>query len=356
MSAGPLPAAATAGRGWSRRWRGFSRTDTDTALADRRPASLVRHAARYGPLSALVAMCVVFSFTTDRFASFDNLRAILDGSAVLGVITVGITFVVLLGALDLSIEGVIATCGMTFSLLVLNTRSGLDLGLFAVVPVVLVGALFGYANGALSTRLRVPTFMTTVGMLSIGLGIASVMFGGVQPSIIDPSVSEWATGRWFGLTRMTYVAAVCVVIGTVVQLRTRLGRYAMAIGSAEDVVALSGVNVRKYKTMAFATAGAFYGLAAVMVTAQLGAGVVDSASGQTFSAITAAVVGGTLLSGGQGGVLHSMVGVLIVTVLSNGLVLMDVSPYAQQTVQGIVVIAAVSAATWPLRERLRVVK
>lgn len=353
MSLGPQPALSTAGQGWSRRRRGLpARVAPQFGSLGR----LGEHVAQWGPFVALAVMCVVFSFTADRFMTLDNLRSILDASAVLAVLTVGLTFVLLLGAIDLSIEGVIATCGLTLSLLVLNSRNGMDLGLLAVPLVVLLGATFGFASGTLSSRLKVPTFMTTVGMSSIGLGIGSLLFGGVQPSILDPGIVEWATGRWFGLTRLTYVALVCVAIGVVLQRQTRFGRYVMAIGSAEEILALSGVNVRKYKNMAFATAGAFYGLGAAMLTVQLGAGVVDSATGQNFAAITAAVVGGTLLSGGQGGVMQSTVGVLIVTVLANGLLLMGVSPYVQGAVQGVIVVAAVGAATWPLRQRLRVVK
>jgi len=354
---GPRSAVTSAGNGSSsRRPRILGRRAGERALARPTSTSFGERAATWGPLAALVAMCVAFSIFADRFASVDNFQAILDSSAVLAVITVGLTFVLLLGAIDLSVEGVMATCGLGFSLLVLNNRNGWDLGLVAVIPIVVLGAGFGFTSGTLSSRLKVPSFMTTVGMSAIGVGIATLLFGGLQPNILDPALGRWTSGRWFGFTPLTFVAAGCVVIGALIQRHTRLGRYAMAIGSAEDIVALSGVNVSRYKGYAFALAGAFYGLGAVMMTTQLQAGVVEAPNGLNFTAITAAVVGGTLLSGGQGGVLQSAVGVLIVKVLENGLVLLDVSPYLQRAVQGVVVVAAVAAATWPLRARLRVVK
>jgi ribose transport system permease protein len=130
----------------------------------------------------------------------------------------------------------------------------------------------------------------------------------------------------------------------------------MAIGGAEEVLALSGVRVAPYKVAVFAMAGAFYGLGAVMVTSQLGSGVVQAGADYSFSAITAAVVGGTLLVGGRGGVLHSAVGVLLLTVLANGLVLIGVSPYVQGGVQGLIVVVAVAVAAAPLRHRNQVVK
>lgn len=328
---------------------------------DARPRSARRGATvdlltNFGPLATLVLLCAIFSILSPQFRTWANLRSVLDSAAVLGVIAVGLTFVLLLGAIDLSVEGVMATSALAVALLVANNRNELDLGLLGILAAVGLGACFGLASGLLSTTLKIPSFMTTLGMSAIGIGVATVLFAGVQPTIESPAIAEWATGQWFGLTRLTFVAVVVVVVGVLVQRYTRLGRYARAIGGAEELALLSGVRVRRYKTIAFTFAGAVYGLAGVMVTVQLGSGIVQAGVGQNFSAITAAVVGGTLLSGGRGGVLHSIVGVMVVTVLSNGLVLVGVSPYVQGAVQGVIVVAAVAITAWPLRRRLRVVK
>lgn len=312
--------------------------------------------ADFGPLAALVLLCVVFAFLSPRFATWANVRNILDSASGLAVIAVGLTFVLLLGAIDLSIEGVMATASLSVALLVANSRNDIDLGFFAILAAVALGACFGLASGMLSTTLKIPSFMTTLGISAIGIGIATVLFGGVQPTLQSPALAEWASGQWIGLTRLTFVAVAVVVVGVLIQRYTRLGRYARAIGGAEELALLSGIPVRRYKTLAFTFAGACYGLAGIMITIQLGAGIVHAGAGQNFAAITAAVVGGTLLSGGRGGVLHSIVGVLIVTVLANGLVLVGVSPYLQQAVQGVIVVAAVVVTAWPLRARLRVVK
>ncbi|MFE5672959.1 ABC transporter permease [Agromyces sp. NPDC056523] len=312
--------------------------------------------ADFGPLAALVLLCALFAVLSPQFATWGNVRNLLDSAAVLAVIAVGLTFVLLLGAIDLSIEGVMATAALSVALLVANSRNDIDLGLLGVVAAVALGACFGLASGMLSTGLKIPSFMTTLGISAIGIGIATVLFGGMQPTLRSPELAEWAAGQWFGLTRLTYVALAVVVIGLLVQRYTRLGRYARAIGGAEELALLSGIPVRRYKTLAFTFAGAAYGLAGVMVTVQLGSGIVQAGVGQNFAAITAAVVGGTLLSGGRGGVLQSIVGVLIVTVLANGLVLIGVSPYVQRAVQGVIVVVAVVITAWPLRRRLRVVK
>jgi ribose transport system permease protein len=307
-------------------------------------------------LVALAVLLVVFAAISPQFRTLGNLQQIVDAAAVLAVLTTGITFVLLLGAIDLSLPGVVGACAMTVALLVANSRTDLDLGLLGVGLTVLLGAAFGLLSGLLSTRLRVPTFMTTLGMSAIGLGVATILFDGDRPVVLDETLDGWATGRLGGFTVLSLVAVAAVAVGWAVQRWTRVGRYAAAIGGAEDIVALSGVPVARYKALAFAVAGAFYGLGAVMVTARLGSGVVEAGAGTDFAAITAAVIGGTLLSGGRGGVLQSMIGVVALTVLANGLILTGVSPYVQQAVQGVIVVLAVAAAAWPVRHRLGVVK
>ena len=327
------------------------------------PAAGARRVARgadvvqtYASLVALLVLAVAFSALSPQFRTLANLTSIIDAAAVLAVVTVGITFVLLLGAIDLSVEGLIGACSMTVALLVANSRTELDLGLLGVLATIALGAAFGLASGVLSTRLRIPSFMTTLGVHAIGLGVATILFAGVRPVVEDPGLRAWASQRVLGFTVGSYIALGAVVAGWLIQRYTRVGRYAFAIGGAEDIARLSGIAVERYKAIAFAVAGAFYGLAAVMATSQLGSGVVQAAAGVNFSAIAAAVIGGTLLVGGRGGVLHSMIGVLVLTVLQNGLILTGVSPYAQRAVEGVIVVVAVAAATWPVRHRLGVVK
>jgi len=309
-----------------------------------------------GPPVALLVIVLVFALLSPQFRTLGNAQNILDAASVLAVVTCGTTFVLLMGSIDLSAAGVMATSAITVALLVENNRNGNDLGYAGIVVAVLLGAALGCLSGLLLVLLKVPSFMTTLGVSAIGLGIATLLFSGVQPNISDAGLESWATGRLFGFTWLTWIAAACVLLGWVVQRYTRLGRYAYAVGGAEEVLALSGVKVAPYKVAVFTMAGAFYGLGAVMVTSQLGAGLVQAGAGFTFSAITAAVVGGTLLTGGRGGVLHSAVGVLLIMVLTNGLVQVGVSPYWQGGVQGLIVVIAVAAAAVPLRHRNQVVK
>jgi ribose transport system permease protein len=309
-----------------------------------------------GPPIALVVIVIVFSLLSSQFRTLGNFQNILDAASVLAVITCGATFVLLMGSIDLSAGGVMAASAIAVALLVENNRNGNDFGFLGIGVAIAIGAALGCLSGVLVMTLRVPSFMTTLGVSAIGIGIATLMFAGVQPNISDVALESWAKERLLGFTYLTWIAAVCVLVGWLIQRYTRLGRYAFAIGGAEEVLGLSGVKVAPYKVAVFTLAGAFYGLGAVMVTSQLGAGLVQAGADFTFSSITAAVVGGTLLTGGRGGVLHSTVGVLLIVVLTNGLVQIGVSPYWQGGVQGLIVVIAVAAAAVPLRHRNQVVK
>ena len=309
-----------------------------------------------GPPIALLVIFSIFSVISPGFRTIGNVQNIMDAAAVLAVVTCGITFVLMMGSIDLSVPGVMGASAIAVALLVANNRNDNAYGLLGVLVAVLLAAALGCLSGLALVLLKVPSFMTTLGVSAVGLGIATLMFAGVQPNISDATLDSWAIERFLGLAYLTWIALACVLLGWLVQRYSRLGRYAFAIGGAEEVLSLSGVRVAPYKVAVFTLAGAFYGLAGVMVTSQLSAGLVQAGKGYDFAAITAAVVGGTLLTGGRGGILHSAVGVLLVTVLTNGLVQVGVSPYWQGGVQGLIVVAAVAAAVIPQRRRNQVTK
>jgi ribose transport system permease protein len=310
----------------------------------------------WGPLLALILLCIGFTIANSRFATLDNARAIADQASVICVLSVGLTFVILMGAIDLSIEGVMASSSTIVALLVANTVNDHELGYTAVLIAVAAGGAIGLVNGLINTRLRVPSFMVTLGTGAMGLGLATVLFGQTPPRILDPGLRSWALEQTLGVSRLALLALGCVAVGVIVQRYTRMGRYAYVIGGGEDVARLSGIRVERYKTMIFAFAGVTFGLAGVMVAMRSGVGSPTAGNGDLFAAITAVVVGGTLLSGGRGGVLHSVVGVLIITVLDNGMLLLGADESLQQSVHGLLIVVAVGLATWSLRTRMRVIK
>ncbi len=266
----------------------------------------------------------------------------------------GATFVILMGSVDLAVEGVLALGAVAISLLVLNGANDNDLGLLAVVIVLVVGALLGAINGVVHVRLRIPSFMVTLGMWFVGVGLANAILGGLAVRINDPLIRGLAIHRFLGFPWGVWLALAALGIAYVIQDHTRLGRYLYALGGGEELAALSGIPVARVRIATFTLAGIFYALGGVLAAAQLGLGNAQIGQGRLFTTITAVVVGGTSLSGGEGGVLQTLVGVLIVTVLSNGMVLMGVSPSVQQAVQGLMIIAAVALSID--RKRLRIVK
>lgn len=339
-----------------------SRDATDPTVAapdDQRSARSVplsRWARSLGPLTALILLCIVFSFTADSFFTLGNVNAIVQQAAIPLILAMGATLVILIGSVDLSIEGIMAAAGLTFVLLASNSVNSNDFGLWAVLAAIVVGALFGLVNGALHAIARVPSFLATLGTWFIGLGVATVLFGTSTPQLLDPGLSAWAQGTWLGIPIIVFFAIIALLITWFLCSSTSLGTSAYAIGGDEAVSRVTGINVTRTKIILFTIAGIFSGFAGVLATIRLGVGDVGVGSGNLFLTLSAVVVGGTLLSGGRGGPIHSLVGVLLLVVLGNGLLLSGASPYIQQGAQGLILIGAVIATGWPARTRLGVVK
>lgn len=308
-------------------------------------------------LLILVLIALVMAFVNPEFLSAGNLSTIAQQAAVPVVVAVGLTFVVLMGGIDLSVEGVMAGVSLSVALLVANDRNHLSLGLWVFPVAVLIGAALGAISGASVALLRVPSFIVTIGTWQIGLGIAQLLFGGGPPRVHDQQFRSVVVGAGpLGIPGMVWIAIAAVVVGLGVQQLTRFGRYAYVIGDSAEVASLTGIKVRRYRAAAFVVSGALAGLAAVLATGRVGVGDVTIGSGLLFTTIAGVVIGGTFLTGGRGGVLHSVVGVLVMVAISNAMVLGGVSSYIQQAVQGIVVVVAATVALWPSRARLRVVK
>lgn len=306
------------------------------------------------PVLVLVLLCLIIAAVNSNFLSLSNFIRLLSSAAIPFVLVMGATFVILMGSIDLSIEGVVALTAVIVSLLVLNDFSGLDFGFFAVPIAILVGGFFGFCNGLIHVRLRIPSFMTTLGLGFACVGVATAMLGGYTVRISDRGFRDLTLGRFLDVPFSVWLAATAVLIAWVIQERTRIGRWVYAIGTDEVIARQVGVPVERTRITVFTIAGFFYGLAGAMSASQLGQGHALISQGRLFTTITAVVVGGTALSGGVGSVLNSVIGVLIVVVLTNGMVLMGIPPFVQLGVQGILIIIAVALALD--RSRLEVVK
>jgi ribose transport system permease protein len=307
-----------------------------------------------GPLAVLLALCALLAVANPVFLEFRNFVRIANAAAIPLILGCGATFIILMGSIDLSVEGGIAVGTMIVASLAANDANTNDYGWWAPLLAVVVVAGLGLLNGVVHVGLRIPSFMTTLGTWFVGLGIATVALGGSAVRVMDPTIRALALHRLGGFPLAVWVAVAVFLVALGVQNHTRFGRYLYAIGGGEEIAALSGVPVRAVRIMAFAVAGLFTGIGAVLAAAQLGQSNAVIADGRLFMTVTAVVVGGTALTGGEGGVGNTLIGVLIVTVLANGMILLGISPYVHQTAQGLMIIAAVALST--RRAALRIVK
>ena len=310
--------------------------------------------ASWAPLIVFVLLCAIISAFNPNFLTFGNFVRISQAAMIPLVLGLGATFIILMGSIDLSVEGVLTLAAVILSMLVLNGANGNDLGILAVLAVLLVGAGVGFVNGVIHVRLKVPSFMTTLGTWFIGVGAANALLGGMAIRINDPWIRGLAIERFLGFPWGVWLSLVCLGVALVIQNYTRFGRYIYALGGGEELAALSGISVARVRITAFTLAGVFYAIGGILAAAQLGLGNAQIGNGRLFTTITAVVVGGTALSGGQGSVLQTLVGVLIVVVLANGMVLMGVPPSVQIGVQGLMIIAAVALSID--RKLMRIVK
>ena len=324
-----------------------------TGVPQRRrlPVSRARLRA-YAPAVVLLALCFLVTLANPNFIETRNLIRVANAAAVPLTLAMGTTFIILMGSIDLSAEGAVAVAAMVVVLLARNDLNGMDLGWGAALLAVGAAGFMGLISGIVQTGLRIPSFMATLGTWFIGLGLATYMLGGSAVRLMDPNLRALALSRFGGLPVAVWVALAAFAIAAVIQTQTRLGRHILALGGGEDLAEYSGISPARVRILAFTLAGLFYGVAGVLAAAQLGQSNAVIGDGRLFAAITAVVVGGTALTGGEGGVFNTLVGVLIVTVLSNGMVLLGISPYVQQTVQGLMIIAAVALSLDRLRQKI----
>ena len=307
----------------------------------------------WAPAVVLVLLCLIIAAINHNFLTFGNFVRMSQDAAIPLVLGLGETFIILMGSIDLSVEGILTLAAVILSMTVLNGMNDNNLGVFAVLLVLAVGAAVGFANGVVHVRLKVPSFMATLGSWFIGVGIANAMLGGMAIRINDPLIRGLAIRRALGFPWGVWLALACLAAAFVIQNQTRLGRYIYALGGGEELAALSGISVSWVRIVTFTLAGVFYAIGGVLAAAQLGLGNAQIGTGRLFTTVTAVVVGGTSLSGGEGGVLQTFVGVLIVSVLSNGMVLMGVPPSVQIGLQGLMIIGAVALS---IDRKTRVVK
>jgi ribose transport system permease protein len=308
-------------------------------------------------LASILVLAIIFAFLNPRFGSIENFRNILFQMAVPLIVIVGATFVIQMGSIDLSVEGIMVGAGMTWILMSANTRNEFDYGIWSWIVAIGIGLGLGLLAGALHSLVKVPSFVVTLGTWYIGFGISTILFGDDPlPTLLSDTLLAWPTQRSAGLPNAFWLAAVIFTIGLLISRYTHFGRSVLAIGNSEAIARNIGIPVNTIKIIAFAIAGVLSAIAGILATMQIGSGSSDLANGQLFTVIPAAVIGGTALSGGEGGMLRSAIGVLLLIMLSNGLVLAGVSPAWQSGIFGAILIAAIVVVARPEVGRLKIAK
>lgn len=296
------------------------------------------HALEYGGmLGVLLALVAFFSLTTDHFFSLTNFQTILSQIPTAIILAVGMTFVLILGEIDLSVGSVLALCSAVFSVLLLQYE-------WAIAPAMLggivVGVIAGLLNGSVVTRWSVPSFIVTLAMLEIARG-CTYWVTDSRTQYVGQQV-EWIREAYVAGVPATFLVAITIaLIGQVILSQTILGRYSLVIGNQEEVALYSGINAKKVKLAVFGICGALVGIASIIHTARLSASDPNSGIGLELEAIAAVVIGGTSLSGGRGSILRSLFGVAVIATLGSGLVQAGAQEHTKRIVTGLVIVGAV---------------
>lgn len=296
--------------------------------------------------ASLLALMVFFSLASPNFLQADNMVAILQATAVNGVLAIACTFVIITGGIDLSVGTLMTFCAVMAG--VFLTYWGLPIwwGVFAAL---FFGALCGFVSGVLIAKLKVPPFIATLGMMMLLKGLALVI-SGTKPIYFNdtPEFPYISQESLIGLLipslpipNAVLILFVVAVVSSLILNRTVLGRYTFALGSNEEAVRLSGVNVDAWKIAIYALSGAICGIAGLLIASRLNSAQPALGQGYELDAIAAVVIGGTSLSGGTGTILGTIIGAFIMSVLTNGLRIMSVAQEWQTVVTGVIIILAV---------------
>ena len=292
---------------------------------------------------SLILLVIFFGFATDNFFALSTLTALLNQLPALTLVTIGMTLVLISGGIDLSVGAVVALSAGVIG--IAKNTYGLSLPVAAFCGIS-AGACAGLINGFLGSYMRLPIFIVTLGMLEAARGLAYLATDS-QTIYMGAGIQKIAMPLMMGGVSIALVSAITlVVVGQFVLMRTLFGRYLIAIGTNETAARLSGINTKPYVLGVLVISGVLAGLAGLMNAAYLGAADPNAGVGLELSAIAAAVIGGTSLMGGRGSIVGAFIGVLIISVLQNGLAQMGISEPVKRLVTGAVIIFAVIIDKW----------
>ena len=298
---------------------------------------------QYGIFMAFVVVCLLLSFTTSKFLTVSNWTIIISQVSINALLAFGVTFVIITGGIDLSLGSIMAVTGVAAASLAHPDT-------YPVIVPLAIGLLAGVAMGALNglviTKSKVPPFIVTLGMMTIGRGLALILSKGRPVSNLSDSFNFIGGGNVAGIPFPIIVLIISFIVCSVVLKKTILGRYIYAVGGNEQAAKASGIRVNKVKMAVYTICGGLAALAGILLTSRITTGQPNAGVGFELDAIAAAIIGGTSTSGGTGTMTGTLIGALLIGVISNGLDLLNVTSYYQQVVMGAIIIGAVVLDSW----------
>ena len=289
------------------------------------------------PFISLIILFVALAIASPHFLTNTNLSSVVRQTAVINIMSLGMTLIIITGGIDLSVGAILAMGGLLGTMAM---EKGLSIPTGVLIGVV-TGLVCGLGNGLLITQLRIAPFIVTLGTLGIIRGTTLIISNGLPVHKIPPAFSFLGEGNFLGVPFVLWILVVCALLTHVTLEHTRLGRYAFAIGSNPEAAVYAGIPVKFHTTAVYAIGGMLTGLAGMIEASRLMTGQPTAGQGYELQAIAAVVIGGGSLRGGEGTVVGTLVGAFIMGLLSNGSDLLGVSPYLQQALIGVVIILAV---------------
>jgi ribose/xylose/arabinose/galactoside ABC-type transport system permease subunit len=292
----------------------------------------------YGIVLVLLLLTGFFSITSPNFLTIDNLLNIMRQVSIVGIASVGITLVLISGGIDLSVGSLIGVAAVSAAILMKQGAAPI----YTAVLSLLICTVMGLLNGFLINELKVPPLIATLGTMTSLRGLAFIITGGLPVFGFSDTFSRFGQGYFWIIPIPVVVMILVFILGYIFLRFTKYGRYIYGVGGNEEATRLSGIKIKNIKYMVYGLCGALSGLAGLVLLGRINSGQPQAGTNYEMDCITAAVLGGVSISGGEGHIGFVIVGVLIMGVLSNGMIMLSVDEYVQRVLKGLVLILAVS--------------
>jgi len=298
----------------------------------------INNIRQYGLLIVFGLICLSISLISPQFLTVSNWTIIVTQVSINALLAFGVTFVIITGGIDLSLGSIVAVTGVTSAMLAHPDTYPVLLPIFMGL---LAGLLMGAFNGFIITKSKIAPFIVTLGTMTIGRGLVLILSDGRPVSNLSDSFNYLGSGTVLGIPVLILIFILVFAFCSIILNKTILGRYIYAVGGNEQAARASGINVDRVKLAVYSISGLLAGLAGILLASRINTGQPNAGAGFELDAIAAVVIGGTSTSGGRGSMAGTLIGVLLIGVINNGLDLLNVTSYYQQVVMGIIIIGAV---------------